>query len=40
MVKIAVSFAIGLGLNLVPSAVRYLPGVVKFLGESAVAPQL
>ena len=38
MVIIAVSLAIGLGLNLVPSAVQYLPGVVKVLATSAVAP--
>ena len=28
----------GLGLNLVPTAVQYLPGVVKTLATSAVAP--
>lgn len=38
MVIIAISLAIGLGLNLVPSAVQYLPGVVKILMTSAVAP--
>ena len=38
MVIIAVSLAVGLGLNLVPSAVQYLPGVVKVLATSAVAP--
>ncbi len=38
MVIIAVSLAIGLGLNLVPTAVQYLPGVVKTLATSAVAP--
>ena len=38
MVIIAVSLAVGLGLNLVPSAVHYLPGVVKVLATSAVAP--
>ena len=38
MVIIAVSLAIGLGLNLVPTAVQYLPGVVKVLATSAVAP--
>ena len=38
MVIIAVSLAIGLGLNLVPSSVQYLPGVVKVLATSAVAP--
>ena len=29
---------VGLGLNLVPSAVQYLPGVWKTLATSAVAP--
>ena len=38
MVIIAVSLALGLGLNLVPTAVQYLPGVVKVLATSAVAP--
>ncbi|MEJ6397337.1 uracil-xanthine permease family protein [Yoonia sp. 208BN28-4] len=38
MVIIAVSLAFGLGLNLVPTAVQYLPGVVKVLATSAVAP--
>lgn len=38
MVIIAVSLAAGLGLNLVPQAVQYLPGVVKTLATSAVAP--
>ena len=38
MVIIAVSLAVGLGLNLVPSAVQYLPGIVKTLMTSAVAP--
>lgn len=38
MVIIAISLAVGLGLNLVPSAVQYLPGVVKVLMTSAVAP--
>ena len=38
MVIIAISLAIGLGLNLVPTAVQYLPGVVKILMTSAVAP--
>lgn len=38
MIIIAVSLAFGLGLNLVPSAVQYLPGVVKVLATSAVAP--
>lgn len=38
MVIIAVSLAAGLGLNLVPSAVQYVPGVAKILLTSAVAP--
>jgi len=38
MIIIAVSLAAGLGLNLVPTAVQYLPGVVKTLATSAVAP--
>lgn len=38
MVIIAISLAAGLGLNLVPTAVQYLPGVVKTLMTSAVAP--
>ena len=38
MVIIAVSLAMGLGLNLVPTAVQYLPGVVGILATSAVAP--
>lgn len=38
MIIIAVSLSFGLGLNLVPSAVQYLPGVVKTLATSAVAP--
>ena len=38
MVIIAISLAVGLGLNLVPTAVQYLPGVVKVLATSAVAP--
>ncbi len=38
MVIIALSLSIGLGLNLVPSAVQYLPGIVKVLATSAVAP--
>jgi NCS2 family nucleobase:cation symporter-2 len=38
MVIIAVSLAVGLGLNLVPSAVQYVPGVLKTLMTSAVAP--
>jgi len=38
MIIIAMSLAVGLGLNLVPTAVQYLPGVVKVLATSAVAP--
>ena len=38
MIIIAVSLAAGLGLNLVPTAVQYLPGVIKTLATSAVAP--
>jgi NCS2 family nucleobase:cation symporter-2 len=38
MIIIALSLAVGLGLNLVPTAVQYLPGVVKVLATSAVAP--
>ena len=38
MVIIAVSLSVGLGLNLVPSAVQYLPGIIKTLATSAVAP--
>ena len=38
MIIVAVSLAFGLGLNLVPSAVQYLPGVLKTLATSAVAP--
>ena len=38
MIIISVSLAVGLGLNLVPSAVQYLPGIWKTLATSAVAP--
>ena len=38
MIIIAVSLAAGLGLNLVPTAVQYVPGVLKVLMTSAVAP--
>ena len=38
MIIISVSLAVGLGLNLVPSAVQHLPGVWKTLATSAVAP--
>ena len=38
MIIIAVSLAFGLGLNLVPSSVQYLPGILKTFATSAVAP--
>ncbi|MGB0959836.1 MAG: uracil-xanthine permease family protein [Halocynthiibacter sp.] len=38
MVIIAVSLTIGLGLNLVPSAVQHLPGVFKTLAVSGLLP--
>ena len=38
MIIIALSLSIGLGINLVPSAVQYLPGIWKTLATSAVAP--
>ena len=38
MIIIAISLTAGLGLNLFPSAVQYLPGVWKTLATSAVAP--
>ena len=38
MIIISVSLAVGLGLNLVPSAVQHLPGIWKTLATSAVAP--
>ena len=38
MIIIAISLTVGLGLNLVPSAVQYLPGIWKTLATSAVAP--
>ena len=38
MIIISVSLAVGLGLNLVHSAVQYLPGIWKTLATSAVAP--
>ena len=38
MAIIAVSLAFGLGLNLVPDAVRYLPDTLRVLAISAVAP--
>jgi xanthine permease len=38
MIIIAISLTVGLGLNLVPTAVQYLPGIWKTLATSAVAP--
>ena len=38
MVIIAVSLAVGLGLNLVPMAVQYLPGVIKTMAISGLLP--
>ena len=38
MIIVALSLSIGLGFNLVPSAVQYLPGIWKTLATSAVAP--
>ena len=38
MVIIAISLTAGLGLNLVPTAVQYLPGIWKTLATSAVSP--
>ena len=38
MIIIAVSLAFGLGLNLVPTAVQYLPSTWNVLATSAVAP--
>ena len=38
MVIIAVSLAVGLGLNLVPTAVQYLPGVIKTMAISGLLP--
>ena len=38
MIIIAISLTVGLGLNLVPSAVQYLPSIWKTLATSAVAP--
>ncbi len=38
MVIIAISLSVGLGLNLVPTAVQYLPGVVKTLAVSGLLP--
>jgi xanthine permease len=38
MIIIAISLTVGLGLNLVPAAVQYLPGIWNTLATSAVAP--
>ncbi|MCP5088806.1 MAG: purine permease [Rhodobacteraceae bacterium] len=38
MIIIAVSLSVGLGLNLVPTAVQYLPGVVKTMAVSGLLP--
>jgi NCS2 family nucleobase:cation symporter-2 len=38
MIIIAVSLTFGLGLNLVPTAVQYLPDTLRVLATSAVAP--
>ena len=38
MMIIAVSLAVGLGLNLQPSAVQYLPGVIKTMAISGLLP--
>ena len=38
MLIIAVSLAVGLGLNLVPTAVQYLPGVIKTMAVSGLLP--
>ena len=38
MIIIAVSLAVGLGLNLVPTAVQYLPGVMNTLAISGLLP--
>ena len=38
MIIIAVSLAFGLGLNLVPTSVQYLPDTLRVLATSAVAP--
>lgn len=38
MLIIAVSLSVGLGLNLVPTAVQYLPGVVKTMAISGLLP--
>ncbi|KJZ18856.1 uracil-xanthine permease family protein [Loktanella sp. S4079] len=38
MIIIAVSLTFGLGLNLVPTAVQYMPDILRVLATSAVAP--
>ena len=38
MVIIAVSIAFGLGLNLVPTALQYLPGVLHTMAVSGLLP--
>ncbi len=38
MIIIAVSLSVGLGLNLVPTAVQYLPGVIKTMAISGLLP--
>jgi len=38
MVIIAVSLSVGIGINLVPSAVQYVPGVAKTLLISGLLP--
>ena len=38
MLIIAVSLSVGLGLNLVPTAVQYLPGVLKTMAISGLLP--
>ena len=38
MLIIAVSLAVGLGLNLVPTAVQYLPGVIQTMAISGLLP--
>ena len=38
MIIIAVSISVGLGLNLVPTAVQYLPGVIKTMAISGLLP--
>lgn len=38
MVIVAVSLAFGLGLNQVPTAVQYLPGVLHTMADSGLLP--